>query len=375
MFRLILLSLLCGAVCLCPSFAGEAVDASVEPELKALERAIAREMNSGHLGSQTLGDLTRLRRRLLRIRDAAQAEQAAERTSALQPVGGGDAQPTLERLRAEAQAGGRPERRALALYYLFLNDNEKALAEWRAMGRATDADQPFAILSAYMELALGEYNAARNHLDNAIRFMDSRTTLVLSRPEFCYNVGGYRIFTPRTGGDILPGEDVLIYVEVEGTEFYPAPDGGVECRLMFGLKLKNEAQGTVWAEANYGEYTPVFSGRVRDLHAALTWRVPNDLAAGRYHLHVEALEKTTSRRGENVIAFTVGKRETNPEKRVTGGAGNYSQEEIQRTMRDAGRPFSGWGSNTGGAATQERQRDPREFEIVKQYEQSQKVDR
>lgn len=293
--------------------AGEAEPLVPEAEMRALDRVISREATRTNADSQTLGDLVKLKGRLQRLQEdlksgrgpAASAESSADPQKAL-----------LSRLQAEAIAGGRAARRSLALYYMYLNEPEKALAEWRFMGRANDYDIPFLLVSSYLELALGEYNNGKRNLEQALRFMESRSSLVLSQPVFCSNIAGYRLYDERPeGSTFLPGDVTLIYVEVEGAEFRAASEGGSECRLMFGLKLQDDNQRTRWMESNFGEYAPLFSGPIRDLHAALTWQIPNDLEPGRYHLFVEAVEDFTKRRGESVIGFNVGRRETNPERR------------------------------------------------------------
>ena len=172
----------------------------------------------------------------------------------------------------------------------------------------------------------------------------------------------------------MPGEEVLIYIEVEGAEFAPAPEGGVGCRLMFGLTLKNDHQGTAWHEAKYGEYAPVFEGGIRDLHAALTWRVPNDLQPGRYHLTVQAVEDATKRLGENLISFNVGRRATNPEQRPTAG---YGGPDIGRAVNEANRAFQGGGAAAQGGPGNLWNSDfgkQQQFELQRQYERSRKVE-
>ena len=363
--------------------AGEAPSVIPPGELQALDRAITRELNSGQLGSQTLGDLTKLKHRLLKMQETAKTAQPA----AVEPVNGADesVRRQLQRLEAEAQNGGRAARKSLALYYLFLNEPEKALAQWRQMGRTTDHDLSYFLVASYLELALGEYNSGRNNLETAMRLMDTRTSLALSTPVFCQTIGGYRIYVPRPEGGLLPGEEVLIYVEVEGVVFNPTPEGGSECRVMFGMKLKDDHQGTVLAEPNYGEYAPLFSGPIRDLHAALTWRIPNDLEPGRYHLTIEAVEDATKRRGEAVVGFTVGKRETNPEKRPTAGPNpanvppgyfDKNSELYRRQIQEAQKSFPG--ASTPAPNEPRDMRDPnyyKQFEMLQQFERDQKVDR
>ncbi len=340
-----------------------------QAELQALDRAIARELNSGQLGSQTLGDLTRLKNRLLRMKQPA---AKSERDAALSPLGGDDSlRAQLDRLQAEAAGGGRAAQKSLALYYLFLNEPEKALAQWRQMGKTSDYDMSYLLIASYLEFALGEYNTGRRSLETALRLMDSRTGLEVTPPVFCQTIAGYRVYVPRKEGNLLPGEEVLIYVEVEGADFKAVPEGS-ECRIMFGLQLKDENQATLWAEPNYGEYAPVFAGPVRDLHAALAWRVPNDLAPGRYHLFVEAVEDASKRRGQNILGFNVGRRETNPEKRPSGG---MDPRAMPQSPIDAQKPLPGTPPKFMEPPRLRDEQYYKQFDLLQQFERNQRVEK
>ncbi len=315
--------------------AGEAVPSVPLGEMQALERAIARELNTGDLGSHTLGELQRLLHRLRTARGGERADRAA----ALAPLDAGAGGDDLRRLEDAASTGDRAALRALALYRLYRNSPEEAALAWRQMGSANASDVPYHILSAYIELALGEYNSARASLATAARLIDTRTGLELSEPVFCRNIAGYRLYERRTGGDFLPGEDTLIYVEVEGADFKSLPSGDSECRLLFGMTLRNASKVIVWSEPNYGEYAPLFNGPIRDLHTALAWRVPNDLPPGLYTLEVEATEDVSKRRGGTSVEFTLAARPTNPSQ-PAGGAAAYPPG-FNEAVREAQRMFPG----------------------------------
>lgn len=314
--------------------AGEAQLAVPLGEMQALERAIARELNTGHLGSHTLGELQRL---LHRLKNARLDGGKTDRQTALEPPGGESSQAVLERLERQAATGDRAALRSLALYQLYMNNPEQAIQAWREMGSATASDLPYHLLSAYLELALGEYNSARASLATATRLIETRTGLELSEPVFCQNIAGYRLYEPRPVGDFLPGEDTLVYVEIDGADFQTLPSGDSECRLLFGMKLRNVSDVIVWAEPNYGEYAPIFNGPIRDLHTALAWRVPNDLPPGLYRLQIEAVEDSSKRRGDCVIEFNLAKRPTNPDQKL---GGKYPPG-FNQTIRDAQQMFPG----------------------------------
>lgn len=339
-------------------------------ELQALERAIARELNKPELGSQTLGDLQRLKFRLENIKQQASG-LSPERVVALEPLEAVDAgNATLRKLQNEATPDNRSAQRALAFYQLFSGQPESALAMWRKMGPAHPGDVAHQLFSAYLELTMGEYTPAQTHLEEASRLMRTRTSLELSTPFFCTNIAGYRLFEKRGPKEILPGEDTLIYVEIEGADFHNLPNGDSECRLMFGLSLRNESGVVFWSEPNYGEYAPLFNGPIRDLHTALAWRVPNDLAPGLYRLTVQAVEDSSKRRGESVMEFNVSRRATNPEAKI----GAKLPPDLQKTLQDAGKAFPG-AANPFEQGERLLRRDDRTFDLLRQYEQNQRVDR
>lgn len=310
------------------------------PELRALQRAIESGLNNRELGSQTLAELQRLSDRLEKDRDLGDADRIA----VLPPLedvaaasAGGDAD--ISRLQREAAEGKRSSLRTLALYRLYQNNPEEALRLWDTMGDSNPNDLAYRLMASYLELSLGEYERARSHLDAADRLIGTRSGLGLSTPVFCENIAGYRLYAQRQGKDFMPGDNTLVYVEVEGADFHSIAGGESECRLMFGLRLKNEAGATVWADTTYGEYAPVFNGPIRDLHTALTWRVPNDLTPGVYSLIVEAVEDESKRRGDSSVEFTVARRATNPETRLD----ESTRRDVNRALQDAGKMFPGAG--------------------------------
>ena len=359
--------------------AGETQESVPEAEFKALERAINREVSRQNADTQLIGELMKLRNRLHQMRTSGRAPKDV----AVEPLAADDAQVRLlRRLETDAANGGRAAKRSLALYYMFLNEPEKALQQWRLMGRATDYDAAYNIISAYLELALGEYNTGRASLDAAVRLMETRTSLTVSAPVFCQTIAGYRLYVPMEKRDFLPGDDVLVYVEIEGVEFKRLVENEYECSLMFGLKLLDDNQRTIWQESNYGEYAPLFSGPIRDLHAALTWRIPNHLEAGRYHLFVEAIEDSSKRRGESVLGFNVAKRPTNPEKRPSAGIlpGNTEQTLqnneglYQKILRDAQRQVPGALLNEPNGMRPDDPNFGRSYELQRDYVRGQRAD-
>jgi hypothetical protein len=341
--------------------AGEAAFLVPPAEMRALDAAIARDLDNRSGSSQTLGDLLKLRNRLA---SRGRTPAPADRRDALAPLVLEESLETLRaRLEAEAANGGRAAVRSLALFHMFTNEPEKAFAQWRRMGKATEYDVSYLLVAAYLEFVLGEYGAGRADLAAAQRLLDSRSSLELSSPVFCTNIMGYRAYVPRERGGLAPGEDTLIYVEVEGAEFVKTAEGP-SCRLTFGLRLRDANQATLWAEPAYGEYAPVFAGPVRDLHVALSWRVPNYLEAGRYHLRVEAVDANSRLAGESVLSFNVERREAE-----AGGRRASLSPREEKTLRDAEKAFPG-APAPGGLPGFSRD----QFELLKRFEQGQRVE-
>ena len=366
-FRAALLCSLVFAAAACR--AGEPVADTVPPnELVALERAIAREFNTGDLGKQILDDLLRLQWRLERMRSAA----GSARDGQARPLSGSEdaERRLLERLEKSAVSDDRVALRQLALYHTFLGNPEEALAVWRRMGPASVTDLQFLLVSAYLKLALADHNGAQTDVENAVRLIQSRAALILSAPVFCSGIEGYRLYAPLPPKSLAQGENTLLYVEIEGADFHPLPDGDSECRLMFGLKLMNDQNRVIWAEPTYGEYAPAYAGPVRDLHTALAWRVPEDLVPGAYRLQVECVEQSSLRRGESSVAFDVVRREkTAPPEPPKTGDGEKSKlpADFDRVKREAERPFLGMpGAGDGKGRDGDRKFGDREYDIIKQ---------
>jgi hypothetical protein len=342
--------------------AGETLSDIPPAELQALDRAIARELNSGRSGTHTLGDLVRLKNRLLARRAL---DERREKSQALAPLAGEDSLAGLRaKLENEAGQGIRGAKRSLAFLHLAQNEPEKALEQWQGMGKASDYDLSFLLVSAYLKFAVGEYPAGRADLEKSLGLMDARQGLGISEPVFCLNIMGYRLFVPRAAGDLSPGENVLIYVEVDGAEFFPSGEG-TGCRLAFGLRLKDDSRHTVWADPEYGEYAPVFSGSIRDLHAALTWRVPTDLPPGNYRLSVETVDVASKLSGDNAVSFSVGRHPAESDS---------SPPEARRRSLPGANP-----ALPGSPIPLEPPdlRNPeyyRRFELLRRYEQQQRVD-
>lgn len=363
--------------CLAAAAAHAGERASVIPaaQLQALDRAIARESNANELGSQTLGDLVRLRNSL-----EAMKQPKSGREAALEPLPRESSMDAhIARLEEEASQGNRASARSLTLYLLSMNNAEQARTVWRRMGPASTSDLPHQLIAAYIDLALGEYNAARTGLEAAQRMIDARANLELSAPVFCENIAGYRLYVPRPQKELLPGEETLIYVEVDGADFQQLADGYSECRIMFGLSLTNDAGRTLWSEPNYGEYAPVFNGPIRDLHTALSWRIPNDLVPGLYRLRVEAVEQSSKRSGERSMEFTVARRSTNPETRPgagLSGADSRIPPGAEQTIRDAQKAFPG-GPQSGFSPSMEEllKKNERVYELLNRHENMQRGDR
>lgn len=307
MSRRPLVAMLICALSAISALAGEVVTTG---ELTALKRAISREASSTNYDPQTLADLTRLQAKLIQMNASVGAPAGA---SAEDP----SRQLLAHLMQAAGKGAGRAERRALAYYYLYLNEPEKAMEQWKLAGSSGQTDLVYPLVSGLLNIVLGELTLARRDLEMTLSSLEARLPLRIGSLVFCRTIAGYREAIPRDPGPLLPGEDVLVYAEVEGAQFQSLAGGGADCELEFSIKILDDEQRTVWAEPNFGVYSPEFMGPIRDLHTALTLRIPNDLAAGRYQLVIDVMEPRSNRRGSAAIGFDVKKRPTAQETRPT----------------------------------------------------------
>jgi len=315
--------------------AGGVTPADVSTIDKYLMQAVTRNIASDEAAS------------LRRIRQFLQAEIDKAR----RPKDKDEEEDLLVRLRRALQKRvqtskhARPARERLTSLYVLQEDWEAALEHLTRIGPVSDRDLCHPLLLGYVYLHLGDYAKADACLARLDSLLHEYRTLQVSAPVFCSEIRGYRLYTPAPDA-CAPGQDVLVYVELQGVTFAAEAGGMASCSMAFGLAIKDDAQREIWSQPEFGNYAPNFRGPVRDLHATISVRIPNHLAEGRYHLFVTCTDVRSKKTGEAAAAF-----------RVAGPARTPPAQTVEPT--------------DDPAAAEQRRRLTEEQEFIRQHQQRQ----
>ncbi len=247
-------------------------------ELRELRRWVAAQMKKGEL-PKAEGD--RILKMLVRLRAAKNKLSRSE--SERQLI---EALKDILRDKVVRDKTSREARESLAMFYLFLEEPDKALVHLRKAGPASELDFYYPLRLAYTQLRLGVYQKGAAYLKQVERLLAARTPLRLSTPAFCSSIVSYRIYTPHAGAFLRPGEIVLVYIEITGVALRQNAGGASSCSLSFDLAIKDSFQRPLWSKPEYGSWNRTYQGPVRDMHVSITLRIPSQIPLGRHHLTV-----------------------------------------------------------------------------------------
>jgi hypothetical protein len=205
-----------------------------------------------------------------------------------------------------ADRNSREARLTYARYCLFANKPLEARKELEKTGPADEKDLLYPLLLAYTHILLDDYPRAEKYLRQIELGMVQERELRLSPPVFCSEINAYRLYTPQPDDAFQPGDNTLVYVEVDGTGFRRTETGAAFCDLGFSLCVKDEKQKIVWESPDHGQWRHTYRGPVRDLHVSIWLRFPVDLPPGNYSLFVTCRDHVNNGEGRADTAFTLG---------------------------------------------------------------------
>lgn len=297
-----LLGLLFALLCLCPGWSRPAAAS----EMDSIERQIRR-----------LED--RLRRPDLAPQDVILFQSLITELRALQqarhiPTGESALMEELEQLLTErlGQERNRFAQEMLVRWHFFRDQPEKAVAILRDLQVNPETDLTWSVLMLYGYIRLGDYRRADRFFEHAGRLMKKRTALRLHPPILADRVTAFRLYEPRREKVINPGEMLTLYLEMGGVHFARIAADQYQCRLQFGIELRDRMQASVYSDPDFGTYDPVYRGPIQDMHAVIYFRLPHNLQPGQYTLLVTATDRQGTgeeARDESALELLVGGRE------------------------------------------------------------------
>lgn len=262
--------------------------------------------------------------------------------------------------KANAEQKNRQAQLSAARFLLFGCEPDLALRYLSTAKPGSDQDLEWRQLVTAAYIQLGDFKRAASFSGEVDALLKERTPLVLSTPVAVSSVTAYRLYQPRGPSGIKPGENLILYLEVGGAEFKEFKKTDYRCNLEFSLELRDDLQRVVDRNENYGSYNPSYVGAVRDLHATLYYRVPANLAKGKYCLIVAARDVYANTVSEADFYFQVGAtggpvipKKLQTEKKVDAalylgkdGSGMDMMRKLQDTGMEAGYPELDDGANT-----------------------------
>ncbi|MBL9123414.1 MAG: hypothetical protein JNG90_07255 [Planctomycetaceae bacterium] len=217
----------------------------------------------------------------------------------------------------EAQMASAPEATAAAAEHARLG------LLYLAAGRRDDALRPLSAipaeqqefwakeltgLSLYLE-SLGHAEAgervteATAHLEAARRALHAQAELTLRNLAFCTEVLSYGVYEPFASTEFAPGQEVLLYAELENLKSDPRA-GGYYTALQSRYEVL-DAAGKVVDTREFGLTEETCRNERRDFFIRYQFLLPKGLAAGAYTLKLQIEDTLGRKSGSASIPFSI----------------------------------------------------------------------
>lgn len=148
-----------------------------------------------------------------------------------------------------------------------------------------------------LALVQEEFQLAAKHLAQA------SGKLKLSNLEFCQQIESYGRFIPFEGNRFAPGQQVLLYCEVD--HFVAAEqDGMFETRIQGQFQII-DADNNVLVDQALPLDTQLSRNRLRDYYVGYHMTLPRQLPTGSYRLQVTLEDTVSKNKGTRVIPFEI----------------------------------------------------------------------
>lgn len=211
---------------------------------------------------------------------------------------------------ASASTGAADNEIHLRLLYLLAGRREDAL---RPIAALTPAQQEFWTKQLYglgtlldtrrlddQQLRAAE---AALHLSEATARLRDSAALVVRSLAFCTEVNSYGVYKPFEQYVFLPGQEVLLYAEIENFKSTLGPDG---YRTSLNSRYQIfDKQGQQVDQRDFGSTEELCRNRRRDFFIRYQFALPERLYDGAYTLKLIIEDAEAEKVGESSIDFTI----------------------------------------------------------------------
>jgi hypothetical protein len=145
--------------------------------------------------------------------------------------------------------------------------------------------------------------ATVTHLEEAVANLRELGSLSLRNLSFCKNVYGYGAIEPYEADTFSPGQHVSIYVEVENYHS-TSTEKGFNTSLGTSYEVLDE-HGKRVASGDFPDVNDCCRSRRRDFHLQLGLKLPENIAAGRYHVQLLVKDRQSDKIGNAKAPFEI----------------------------------------------------------------------
>lgn len=163
-------------------------------------------------------------------------------------------------------------------------------------------------LAVYLESAAAGQPAARTaeaavHFEAAQRSLRERAELTVRNPTFCTEVTSYGVYQPFASTQFKPGQEVLLYAEIENLKSDHRTDGYYTA-LESSYEMV-DAQGKSVDTRQFGLTQETCRNERRDFFIRYQFFLPKTIADGTYTLSLQIKDALGQKSGQTSIEITI----------------------------------------------------------------------
>lgn len=140
--------------------------------------------------------------------------------------------------------------------------------------------------AARAERLAGEHRTAEafQALDEVRSLLWASQSLTVVRAVLVDDVAGYGIYTPRAEQRALPGDSVIVYAEPVSYGYKRRADGRYQINLDADISVELETGQVIAEGRDLFSFDAVSVRPLKAFHVALSFKLPDDLKPGTYHI-------------------------------------------------------------------------------------------
>ncbi len=145
-----------------------------------------------------------------------------------------------------------------------------------------------------------------HRLDAAIRSLQPRARLALKHLALCRQIHSFGDYNAFEKNEYSPGQEVLLYTEIENFTSQPTPDGRQRTLLKSMITIqKDEPPGEVVQQIRVGATEDLCRSTRRDYFHNYEFKIPRTLPLGRYVLTLHVTDLLGNKTASESLKLTV----------------------------------------------------------------------